>query len=126
MPSTWKWVGAAYGLGVGDPSSPADALLWQAVYMRSIEKNVRHATEKCDRWMFALSGYNGGEGWVQRRQKRSVYPYEYLTTSLINPGILPANQRENQEYPIRIYKGQARYAKYGTLICNNLTMEKKP
>lgn len=88
--------------------------------MRAIEKNVRHATQKCDRWMFALSGYNGGEGWVQRRQKRSLVPGEYLTTSLINPGILPANQRENSEYPIRIYKGQARYTKYGTLVCDNL------
>lgn len=120
MPTTWRWVAVSNGLGVGDPLDPRDALLWQAVYMRTLEKNVRYADAPCDRWLFALSSYNGGEGWVRRRQAKSVYPKEYMTTSLINPGITADNQRENQEYPLRIYKGQSKYSEYGTLKCKNL------
>lgn len=117
MPATWRWIGASNGLGIGDPSDPKDALLWQAVYMNGIAKRTKAIATYCDRWLFALSGYNGGEGWVQRRQAKTPYASDYVTVSLINPGILPSNQIENQEYPRQIYRGQVRYAEYGSMYC---------
>ena len=43
---------------------------------------------------------HGGLGWVNKRKARSPQPGVCLgVTCRINPGIHPANQRENQHYP---------------------------
>lgn len=118
MPATWRWLGGAYGLGVGDPTSPADSLKWQSIYMRHLSVRVSPATTMCDRWMFALSDYNGGAGWRMKRQKRSATPGDYFPTSLINPGITPANQHENETYSRKIYASQGRYPTQPALTCD--------
>lgn len=117
MPATLRWVASVNGLGNVDPYDPKDALTLQALYMRSLARGVTPVNSTCDRLLFALGDYNGGAGWRMKRQKRTATPGDYPSTSLINPGITAANQRENEQYPRRIYIGQSRYAKYGALEC---------
>jgi hypothetical protein len=64
---------------------------------------------------FSLSAYNGGLGWVNRRKAASARPGVcFDATCDINPGIHPANQRENREYPRRILlELEPRYAAVG-------------
>jgi soluble lytic murein transglycosylase-like protein len=58
------------------------------------------ADNACERLAFTLSAYNGGLGWVYKRQRLSPQPGLCLGASCaINPGIAPANQRENEHYP---------------------------
>lgn len=103
MPATANWIGDIdSGLKGGDVYSPAWAFRAQAVYMGWLRERIK-ADNDCQRWLFAMSAYNGGLGYVYKRQKLSRRPGVCLEeTCRINPGILPANQKENEEYPDRI------------------------
>lgn len=103
MPATATWLGQVDpDLKGGDVFSPAWAFRAQAVYMRWLREKVK-AAAPCDRMAFALSAYNGGLGYVYRRQKLSPDPWHcFDRTCDINPGILEANQRENARYPRRV------------------------
>ena len=81
----------------------AAAITWAlralVVYDKWLYDRVRGDTP-CERMAFALAAYNGGLGWVNKRKARSPQPGVCLgVTCRINPGIHPANQRENQHYP---------------------------
>lgn len=103
MPTTAAWIGEVdHELGKGDMFSPPWAFRAQAVYMRWLHDRVK-GPAPCERMAFALSAYNGGLGYVYKRQKASKRPNLcFDETCEINPGILPANQKENAHYPRRI------------------------
>jgi soluble lytic murein transglycosylase-like protein len=120
MPSTSQWISGLYRgeLGANEPLNPAWALRALVRYDLWLYERVRVAHSPCDRFLFALSAYNGGLGWVNRRQARSPDPGDYGVTSEINPGIHPANQRENAEYPVRIvFRWQSLYLTWGPGVC---------
>lgn len=103
MPTTAAWIGDVdHELRGGDVFSPTWAFRAQAVYMRWLHDRVK-GSAPCDQMAFALAAYNGGLGYVYRRQKLSKQPGRCFGASCdINPGILEANQRENVRYPRRI------------------------
>jgi hypothetical protein len=103
MPTTAKWIGDVdRRLRDGDVYSAAWAFRAQSVYMKRLAGQVV-AIDACERMAFALSAYNGGLGYVYRRQKGAREPGRcFGATCEINPGILPANQKENAHYPRRI------------------------
>lgn len=101
MPRTARDVAEQYG-DTALPFDPRWSMLAQSRYMRDIY-NRQQGINACERFAFALSGYNGGERWVQRRRALSDDPLRCLgATCDINPGILASNQKENREYSRRI------------------------
>jgi soluble lytic murein transglycosylase-like protein len=103
-PGTADWIAGAYPaeLGENQPMNPAWALRALARYDKHLwDRQTRYASD-CDRFAFALSAYNGGEGWVRKRQRAALVPGQYATTSRINPGIRSEFQAENENYPRRI------------------------
>jgi len=103
MPSTARWIQGAYP---GELSGDVLSTDWG---IRALVRYDRHlwertsALDNCEQWAFTLASYNGGEGWTRKRQRLSPTPLACLyATCEINPGILPANQRENAAYPKRI------------------------
>jgi soluble lytic murein transglycosylase-like protein len=103
MPATARWISGAYAeLGDNAPYNPTWAIRALVTYDKHLYDRVK-AANHCERMAYALAGYNGGLGWVYKRQKLSPEPLVCLgKTCELNPGIHPANQRENAEYPRRI------------------------
>lgn len=118
MPGTAKWAGEQ----LDSPAAPLDPI-WSVramvFYVRWLYDRVTYKTD-CDRFGAALSAYNGGLGWHNKRQAAAPDPTDFWgSVRLVNPGITPANQRENQEYPHRIvYERQNRFrAIGGRMVC---------
>lgn len=119
MPATSRWIAEVYpDLVDGSPSDPRWAMRALVRYDRWLWDRVK-ADDACERMAFALSAYNGGLGYVYRRQKASPQPGVcFDATCRINPGIHPSNQRENEDYPARILKRhQLIYANWGETLC---------
>ena len=117
MPATAQWAETVNKWGNVDPTNPLWAIRAGVWYDRWLFERITAAPD-CDRWQFALSAYNGGIGWTQRRRRLSPSPSSYPTTAVINPGITPDSQRENEAYAPRIvYKHQPRYAAWGKTTC---------
>lgn len=70
MPATAAWMADARPrqLGPADPWNPGWALRALVVYDGWLLDQLA-AADACEHWAFALSGYNGGLGWVQRDQR---------------------------------------------------------
>lgn len=118
MPATAQWANTTNAWGSVEPFNPVWSIRAGVWYDRWLYERVRTFDSECDRWQFAFSGYNGGLGYVYKRQKRSGEPGNYAVTSVINPGIQTANQRENQEYAPRIvFKHQPKFADWGRQVC---------
>lgn len=119
MPATAEWIGGVYAsLGERAPLNPTWALRALVTYDKHLYSRVK-AVSHCERMAFALAAYNGGLGWVYKRQKLSPTPGVCMgATCNINPGISPANQRENEHYPVVILrKWEPLYASWGTGSC---------
>ena len=103
MPATANWISGVYpDLSDNAPTNPTWALRALIRYDKFLYDRVA-AVNSCEKMAFALSAYNGGLGWVNKRKARSKKPLVcFNATCDINPGIAPANQRENAEYPRRI------------------------
>jgi hypothetical protein len=103
MPRTAAWIGDVdHRLRDGDIYSPAWGFRAQGVYMRWLHDRVKGPVP-CEQMAFALAAYNGGLGYVYKRQKLSKTPLICLgSTCELNPGIKPSNQNENAHYPRRI------------------------
>ena len=103
MPTTAAWIEEARpDLKAHDLYSPAWSMRAQAVYMKWLRERVR-ADNECERIGFVFQAYNSGLGWVKKRQALSRTPGRCFDAACnINPGVLPANQREAAEYPDRI------------------------
>lgn len=73
-PATAKWLPTVCpAVGTPDPWDPQWSLRAQACYMGWLLDRVKpfqHARpmSDCSQWAFALRGYNGGEGWLQRER----------------------------------------------------------
>jgi soluble lytic murein transglycosylase-like protein len=116
MPTTASWISKLYPseLGDNDPGNPMWSLRALVKYDHWLYQRIK-AANHCERMGFGLSSYNGGLGYVFKRQKASKQPgYCFDLTCDINPGITPANQRENAHYPRRILlELEPRYEKAG-------------
>lgn len=115
MPTTANWLGEVdTRLKAADLHSPQWGFRAQAVYMKWLHDRLK-GPAPCEQMAFAMSAYNGGLGWVYRRQKLSSRPSVCLgATCDINPGISPANQKENAHYPQRILRElEPRYIQAG-------------
>jgi soluble lytic murein transglycosylase-like protein len=119
MPATTDWIGGLNpGLAARDPGSPTWALRALVTYDKWLADRIR-AKDACQDMAFALSAYNGGLGWVYKRQKLSAEPGVCLgMTCLINPGISEAAQRENRHYAETILlKHEPLYRVWGNGSC---------
>lgn len=114
-PATARWIVEVFpALGSAAPLNPQWAIRAMVAYDNLLYKGQTQFASECDRWAFSLSDYNGGAGRRRARQRLSGSPEDFMTTSLINPGISEGNQRENQEYPRRIlFRWQPVYAGWG-------------
>lgn len=118
MPSTAQWAAVQGGFGAVDAFNPAWSIRAGVWYDRWLWDRVRQYASECDRWHFTLSAYNGGLGWVYKRQAKSALPGSWIDTGYINPGIHPANQHENQSYSERIlHRHQPMFASWGKTAC---------
>lgn len=101
-----------------DPYNASWCLRLQSRYMKQLHDSVRYPTE-CDCLGAALSSYNGGLGWHNKRQAKAENPADYFgSVRTVNPGISPGNQRENEEYAPRIVQRQLHYSTWGVLSCS--------
>lgn len=113
MPQTAQWAATANAWGAPDTRNPEWSIRAGVWYDKWLLDRVKGDT-LCDRWQFALSAYNGGLGYVYKRQRLSSSPTSYAATSTINPGIHPDNQRENESYAPRILGlHQPKYKSWG-------------
>lgn len=78
MPATSRWIATVYPreLAGFDPWNPQQAILAAALYDRWLFDRVQPlgggAVDTCSRWVFALRGYNGGEGWMLRERRLAL------------------------------------------------------
>lgn len=108
-------------LGRVDVYNPDWAIRAQARYMRDLYGRVSYPRE-CDRMGASLSAYNGGIGWHNKRQRIAVDRGDptnfWNSVRTFNPGVTAANQRENEEYPVRIVdQRQGQYRTWGRVVC---------
>lgn len=123
MPSTADWIDDAYpDLGAAQPYNPAWSLRALTQYDKHIFDRVKGSTE-CDRMAFALSGYNGGQKWVERDQAKAAAagldPLRYWgSVETVNGGRNAAAFTENRNYPRRIIRTlQPKYVTWGRGVC---------
>jgi len=120
MPSTATWIAGLYpSLADRAPANPTWAIRALVTYDAQLFTEVHQADDDCQRFAFALSAYNGGIGWVHRRQSKASKPGVcFGQACAINPGITPAAQAENEAYPRRILLAhQSLYADWGPGVC---------
>ncbi|MES1977523.1 MAG: lytic transglycosylase domain-containing protein [Pseudomonadota bacterium] len=119
MPATSNWIGGLYvSLADRAPTNPTWALRALVTYDKWIADRVK-ADNPCERMGFVLQAYNGGLGWVYKRQKLSPQPGRcFGATCAINPGVTPASQRETQHYPeVILRRFEPLYASWGAGSC---------
>jgi soluble lytic murein transglycosylase-like protein len=117
MPATAAWAAEQAGFQPAAPNDPNWSIKAAVWYDRWLYEHVTGATD-CDKWALGLSGYNGGIGWVYKRQALSTRPGDWVTTAVINPGITQANQQENVDYVFNIiWRWQPEYRTFGSIIC---------
>ena len=118
MPQTAMWTAVQAGFGNVDPTNPLWSIRAGVWYDWWLRTRVMKYESDCDRWHFALAGYNGGLGHVYARQSMSQKPGSWLATGYLNPGIRPTSQSENENYPVKIiHKLQPKYASFGDTVC---------
>ncbi len=104
MPATATWISGVYAApGGAAPSNPTWALRQLVNYDHWLWLRIYDAADDCQRMAYTLSAYNGGLGWVYKRQKMGLEPGICLgATCAINPGVSTSAQLENARYPHRI------------------------
>lgn len=125
MPSTARWLPdmapALRGTSPA-PYNPGWALramceydLWLHDRQSAMSAGATLAT--CDRMSFALSGYNGGLGWVGkdriRARDRGLDPDRWAAVAAVNAGRSRAAWKENRDYVRRIMARQELYLSWG-------------
>jgi len=123
MPATADWISQLMpGLKSREPFNPAWAIRALVSYDRWLWERVS-AANNCERMAMALSGYNGGLGWVQRDKRLasqrgldSARWFGHVAT--VNAGRSAASWRENRHYPQRILRELAPgYLTWGDSSC---------
>jgi soluble lytic murein transglycosylase-like protein len=127
IPSTAAAMSRKYPeLGDAEPLNPQWAIRALVRYNHDIYTGrfvnaVQPATD-CDKWAFALSGYNGGEGWIPRdralcRQEPDCDASRWYGHVEHYTGRSAANARQNREYPRRIeLQYQPAYRSWGGFV----------
>lgn len=107
MPATWEWARKTSGYDLGaSPLNPKDSIRAGIWYDKFLYDRVNYS-QPCHRWGAALSSFNGGLGWHNKRQAIAKDPDDFWNSvRTINPGISDNNQIENQSYSYRIVYGQ--------------------
>lgn len=109
-PATAKWLPAACPeIGPPDPWSPQWSIRAAACYDAWLYRRVKPlpggALSECSRWVYALRGYNGGEGWLARERSKALAaghdPNDWTAVEAIRVRAQWAH-RENIGYPRRI------------------------
>ena len=124
MPATAQWIGGlSPDLAERAPLNPTWALRALVVYDQWLWQRIR-AENDCERMAFVLSAYNGGLGWVYKRQKLSPQPgLCFDHTCAINPGVTPASQAENAHYPAVILQTfEPLYSGWGAGSCTGAVL----
>lgn len=123
MPRTAAWITQAYHLGDNAPTNPVWALRALTLYDKYLWDRVE-ADDDCSHMAMALSGYNGGLGWVYRDQKaaREGGGDEgrwFGQVERFNAGRIAASFAENRGYPrIILLRWAPVYSSWGgTLTC---------
>lgn len=105
MPATALWMAELYpaDLAQAEPYSPAWAIRAMVLYDRWLYQQ-NHARCPCDHWAMILSGYNGGQGWVNRDRKLALASGAselawFNHIERFNAGRSQANFSENRHYP---------------------------
>lgn len=123
MPGTAQWIGGIdAGLAERAPLNPTWALRGLVTYDMWLHQRVRTFADDCQRMAFTLAAYNGGLGWVYKRQalarQTGVDPAVCLgATCTLNPGVSAASQRENEHYPRVIFGYEPLYTRWGRGSC---------
>ncbi|MBY0236117.1 MAG: transglycosylase SLT domain-containing protein [Burkholderiaceae bacterium] len=120
MPATAAWIGAHDPALLGaQATNPTWALRAVVSYDRWLWQRIK-ADDECQRMAFTLAAYNGGLGWVYKRQKASSQPGQCMgATCAINPGITPASQAENERYPkLILQRFEPLYSAWGLGSCS--------
>lgn len=124
MPKTAKGISEDFPeLGPASPTDPEWSMRAMVRYMKQINDGLT-AADECSLHAFALSGYNGGPGWVlrdKRLAKTAGLDPEiwWSNVELVNAGRSAAAFKENRGYPQRIIKNiQSRYASWGRGVCS--------
>lgn len=121
MPSTAEWIGGMdVQLQGREPLNPTWALRALVRYDLWLWQRVT-GDDDCERMAFVLAAYNGGLGWVHKRQKLSLAPGRCMgATCRINPGVSAGNQRENERYPeLILQRYEPLYASWGPGSCSH-------
>lgn len=119
-PDTAEWISGVYKLGPAEPFNPSWALRALVQYDAHLLA-LNGAASECDRWGFALSAYNGGQGWLNRDRRlaasRGADAARWFGhVERFSPRSAAA-MKENRDYPRRILlKLQPRYANWGRVI----------
>lgn len=119
MPSTAAWMGEVDAELRGPaPANPTWALRALVRYDLWLWQRIR-ADDGCERMAFTLAAYNGGLGWVYKRQAASSTPGRCLGAACrINPGVSLASQRENEHYPeLILQRYEPLYESWGRGSC---------
>ncbi len=117
MPGTATWAESVNRWGIVDPLNPAWSIR-AGIWLNRWNYDRIKADSDCDKWHFTLSAYNGGLGYVYKRQAKSGQPGSWARTGAINPGILASNQTENQSYsPKILLKHQPQFSSWGKTVC---------
>ncbi len=120
MPATAHWISGVDGqLAERAPLNPTWALRALVSYDRWLWERVTVSESDCERMAYVLAAYNGGLGWVYKRQRLSSTPGRCMgATCAINPGVSPASQRENEHYPqVILRRLEPLYASWGPGSC---------
>lgn len=121
MPQTARWISQfpSANLQITDTSNPTWSLRALVTYNLWLHKRIQ-ADNVCERMAYTLSAYNGGLGWVHKRQARSATPGLCMgRTCTINPGITQANQAENELYPrLILIRFETLYSSWGSGSCS--------
>lgn len=104
-------------LGRAAPLDPSWALLALCLYDKALYDAAAFAATEGDRWRFALWGYNGGWGWVQKDRAKAkalgLDPNSAVDVAGINNGRAPHFFRENRHYDVAIDRHQRLYLPWG-------------
>lgn len=119
MPSTAAWLGDLFpSLSDVQPVNPTWSIRALVTYDKWLADRVQ-GIDDCQDMAFALSAYNGGLGWVYKRDQRSSQPGVCMgATCTINPGISAAAQAENEAYPrLILLRYEPLYETWGVGSC---------
>lgn len=125
-PDTAVWISSTFKeLGKSDVYDPRWAIRALARYDKLLYDQNKGASE-CDRWAFALTGYNGGQGWNNKDKRiaktKGLDPLRYWgQVETVNSGRRADFFKENRSYPKKILlQHQAQYVSFSqttTKVC---------